>query len=163
VNLPGTSLTVVDCTFVRNSAYAGGAVYTSSERLPTITGSNFVNNSCVLTVAGDAPEGGALAVALGTTLAVTVSSFNGNTSPSGSGGAISSSGAVTVYNTVFLSSSAAQQGGAIIAHAGSVTLSLVALVDNSAGLDGACNAVGTMLIHSVICYAHTERDQYIKC
>eukprot|EP00953_Heterococcus_sp_UTEX-ZZ885_P035665 18399-Heterococcus_DN1.PRE.1 len=143
VNLVGTSLAVVDCTFVRNSAYAGGAVYTSSERLPTITGSNFFNNSCVLTVAGDAPEGGALAIALGTTLAVNDTTFTGNTSPSGSGGAISSSGAVTLvlyYDAVMTSNSAEQQGGAIIAHAGSVTLSSVALMGNSAGLDGAYSA-----------------------
>jgi predicted outer membrane repeat protein len=141
VNLVGTSLAVVDCTFVNNSAYSGGALYTSSERLPTITGSNFFNNSCVLTVAGDAPEGGALAIALGTTLAVNGTTFTGNTSPSGSGGAISSSGVVTVYDAVMTSNSAEQQGGAIIAHAGSVTLSLVALVGNTAGLDGACIAV----------------------
>jgi predicted outer membrane repeat protein len=141
VNLPGTSLTVADCTFVRNTAYAGGALYTSTERLPTITSSNFVNNSCVLTVAGDAPEGGALAVALGVTAAVNSTTFTGNTSPSGSGGAISSSGAVTVYDAVITSNSAAQQGGAIIAHAGSVTLSRVLMARNSAGLDGACNVL----------------------
>jgi predicted outer membrane repeat protein len=136
VNLPGTSMAVVDCTFVRNTAYAGGALYTSSERLPIVTSSNFVNNTCVLTVAGDAPEGGALAVALGVTLAVNSTTFTSNASPSGSGGAISSSGAVTVYDAVITSNSAALQGGAIIAHAGSVTLSKVALVGNSAKLDG---------------------------
>jgi predicted outer membrane repeat protein len=141
VNLVGTDLTAVDCTFVSNTAYSGGAVYTSSEQLPTITSSNFVNKTCVPTVAGDAPEGGALAIALNVTAAVNGSIFTGNTSPSGSGGAISSSGAVTLYDAVMTSNSAAQQGGAIIAHAGSVTLDSVLLVGNSAGLDGACSAL----------------------
>jgi predicted outer membrane repeat protein len=142
VNLAGTSLAVVDCTFVRNTAYAGGAVYTSSERLPTITGSEFVDNTCVPTVAGDTPQGGALAVALGVSLAVNGTSFTGNTSPSGSGGAISSSGAVAVYDAVLSGNSAAQQGGAIIAQTGSVTRTRVVLLRNSAGLDGAwCEAM----------------------
>jgi predicted outer membrane repeat protein len=141
VNLIGTDLTVVDCTSLRNTAYSGGAVYTSSEQFPTITSSNFVKNTCVPTVAGDAPEGGALAVALGVTAAVNGTSFTDNTSPSGSGGAISSSGAVTLYDAVLSSSSAAQQGGAIVAHAGSVTLDSVLLVGNSAGLDGAYSAL----------------------
>jgi predicted outer membrane repeat protein len=140
-HLPGTSLTVVDCTFVRNTAYTGGALYTSTERLPTITSSKFVNNSCVLTVAGDAPEGGALSIALDTTLAVNSSTFTGNASPSGSGGVISSNGAVTVYDVVITSNSAAQQGGATIAHAGSITLTRVLMERNSAGLDGACSAL----------------------
>lgn|GEM_PF-734824 len=101
----GNEVTVINCSFTKNSAqYNAGAIYASYSVL-NITGSTFTNNSAD-------NFGGAIQNNIGSTLTVTDCSFTNNTSRS-LGGAILNDGICTVNSSTFTNNSATTYGGAI--------------------------------------------------
>ena len=146
----------------------GEAVYLSggkSTELFTVNGSLTLDGLTLEN--GSAPNGGAIYDNSGGTLAVTNSTFSGNTAGSGTatgdggaiysagtltvsnstfshngssfgdGGAIYSTGTLTVTNSTFSGNSPSSYGGAIYNHAGTLTVTQSTLTGNSAAIGGA--------------------------
>lgn len=99
------TLTLINSTFSGNSADSGGAIYQSASEKPlTITNSTFSNNT--------ASAGGAIFNG-GAPMIVKASTFSGNNAQTGVGGGISNSGVLAVTNSTFVGNSARSSGGGI--------------------------------------------------
>ncbi len=115
------TLTIIDSTFLDNSANgAGGVIYMSSSTA-IIDNSTFTDNS--------ADFGGAL-FNLSDTVTITDSLFSNNSATVGDGGAIANNAQMTINNTTFTENSAGD-GGAIFTN-GTMTVNGSTFLDNSA-------------------------------
>jgi HYR domain-containing protein len=116
----GGTVNVADMAFLRNSAFAGGAIENTNGGTLTITGSTFAGNSALpggaisnfrstatitnsTFVGNSAVVGGALYNLNVATIEVTNSTFSGNTATGSQGAAIDNSGGLTVIleNSIF--------------------------------------------------------------
>lgn len=126
MNLNG-DLTVLDCTFVDNSSYNGGAI-ASSSNLAVISGSTFVNN--------EAKNGGAIYHS-GGSMQVINSTLSGNAAQT-EGGAIlgaSSTGSLQVLNSTLNGNTAGYGGGISMFFNKSLYLTNTIIANSSAGGD----------------------------
>jgi hypothetical protein len=118
-------LKVADSTFVGNTGFSGGAIFTSGDTKLTVTGSTFANNTSTTIGGGIGSEEGKVSVANSTffqdsaatgggaieddywsTLAVLSSTFVDNAAENGKGSAIS--GVAVVVNTIIAATQPAE-------------------------------------------------------
>jgi hypothetical protein len=126
------SPTFVDCSFSRNQATYGGAMYIEFSSV-TAVGCSFTENKCI------AVDGGAV-FANHSNLAFTECTFVRNRDPNNSGGAIAfRNGTAEVQNCFFYANSSIDPGGAIEAE-GNLSVVNCAFVANHGGDGGAINA-----------------------
>ncbi|MBQ4569301.1 MAG: hypothetical protein IJA62_04535 [Ruminococcus sp.] len=132
---------ITNSTFVKNSAYLGGALNINSGTA-TVTDSTFTENSALKNSSGSYGNGGAVIVTGGTVIASGENVFESN-SAENHGGAVyvtysnvnneKVGGTVNMTDGVFKNNTAAVSGGAISSRTnGNVTLTGTKLISNSA-------------------------------
>ncbi|CAB4881268.1 unannotated protein [freshwater metagenome] len=141
------SVTITDSTFTSNGySTFGGAVYLSGSGTSTITGSTFSNN---VTHDGRETLGGAVfSESSSATLTIDSSKFTFNGWPGigpTSGGAVYSTGPLTVTNSTFVDNGAAVHGGAV-ASEGTTSVTSTTFRGNSTGSDGSALRVSGRLV-----------------
>jgi len=133
------TLTVSNSTFSRNSAYAGGAIVSSSG-MAVISGSTFSENSAYAT--------GAIGNGVAATLNVSGSTFSGNSGSGGNGG-VGNGGTLIVIDSTFSGNSAGpgDGGGISNSNSGMLTVSDSTFAGNRAGFFGAgISNAGTLTV-----------------
>ncbi len=148
-NNQANALTIVDSSFINNSAYYGGAIYNNGGNSINIINSNFINN----TAKDDrgASYGGAIYNYGGTNFTIKNSLFKDNFVINDKieviGGAIVNMGSgFTVVNSTFIDNSAegdTNRGGAIWNRASNVVIKDSKFVNNSADYGGAIFNAGS--------------------
>ena len=123
----GYNFTVVNSTFVNNSATNGGAIYNDGSKFAVVN-SIFINNS--------ATSGGVI-YHIGPNFTIVNSTFVNNSADYG--GAIYNSGSIhcTVVNSTFVNNSAIERGGAIDSRSNDFTIVNSTFINNSADYGGA--------------------------
>ncbi len=129
IDTQNAAITVRRTTFFNNSTMdgIGGAISLFITSL-TVEESTFVGNH----TNGATADGGAIAVANGSSATLRRSTFSGNTA-SDDGGAIAmfaANATVTIENSTFTGNSAAATGGAFMLNAGTATIKNTVLADN---------------------------------
>jgi hypothetical protein len=171
-NLNPGNATVVNSTFLNNSAVTGGGIYASAPLTLTrcvISGNNAENSGGgILAVnrlvvmhsiisgntAGAGSYGGGLyynnSGVTGATLENSI--FSGNSAGPGGGGIAIMNGAMTITNSTFWSNNGGDtgSGGAIISAGGTLTLLNSTLSDNRAGSGGGIWNSGTTTVKNTI-------------
>ncbi len=144
-----SSITIVRCNFFNNSAEVGGAIYSTSHALNSISISNstFVRNQVPFHDSNQSINylekirkslGGAIAI-FNTTLSINNSTFANNTSEIGQGGALSiqQNSSMTIYDTIFYDNKANTYGGTIFIRESNVCINNSVFAQNHAAQGGA--------------------------
>ena len=145
-----SSLSVIKCTFVNNSAEVGGAIYSNSCAYNNISISNstFISNraainsvhiqDCNQTDNSKARSIGGVIAIFNTTLIINSSTFTNNTSEAGDGGALAiEQKSVTITDSSeFNGNSASSYGGTLVIRESDVTISSSKFHENSATQGG---------------------------
>ena len=186
LNSQGT-VVVADTAFLRNSAFAGGAIENANGGTMTITGSTFSGNSALpggaisnarstLTIANStfvgnsAVVGGAIYNLNVATVRVTNSTFSGNTASAQGGGALDSAGgtSIAVENSIFAGDAcvgAVQDGGGNLDWPGSACPGIIgdprlgALTDNGGPTETMALGAGSAAIDAATSAACPATDQ----
>ncbi len=124
------AVNITDSLFSNNQArLVGGAIYTQEGAALTVANSTFSGNT-----SGDI--GGALLNEVNTQVSITGSVFADNRSTNGNGGAIYSSGTLTVTDSTFSGNTARYAVGGILNYYGTLTINNSTFYNNSGDTDG---------------------------
>lgn len=127
-NLNGT-LAVTDCTFSGNNGSSGGGIFGTGTL--TVAGSTFSDNT--------ASYGAGVQITFGS-LAITNSSFTGNTASQFGGGVVNDNSSTNITGSTFATNTAGARGGAVYGGNSPVNISDSILSGNHAPRGGAISA-----------------------
>jgi len=183
INISGSGLTLIGCTFSGNVADGSGArgggirndgfvtiidsTFSDNSALGVLSSGGAIDNNRTLRITGstfvanhaDSVGGAILNTNSATEVTITNSTFSGNSSGS-VGGALGNSGAVTISDSTFFNNSAAQNGGGVYnIEPGSAVTFKSAIIQ--AGSGGACfggtvTALGVNLSTDATCAGFTQ-------